>query len=700
MDLKEVIAGLMGSFNGSSSPSVSSNGLDANVTAATYTAGGTVGKNHNQNPLLDTLTALLGGQFTPIIRSLTLLHQLFGARLGLDPTLVLTLVGAAWAFNRLARQVYSAVAKLVTAHLMCTVHVPSSDEIYTHMMKWLAVQDFMGSSRSVLAETVSKTAWEDDDELEALQLRRIAGGGEAKYLKFSNQRANAAPRFVPAVGLHGFWHKGRYFHLRRRQETFVDNNGSQHMPIGKEESLVISCFGRSPEPIKTLLRTVKQHYYSDHVARTTIKRPAMQMARRYPGRNSWVTVAVRPVRPLSTVVLDAAQKAVILADMNEYLHPATPRWYANRGIPLRRGYLFFGPPGTGKTSLSFALAGVFGLDIFVISLLEPTLTEEDLGSLFSGLPRRCVVLLEDIDAAGLRRPDEEVENETQEPAEEDKGEKKKADAEAVNGAEDKKSEPILNGTKSDDPSCPSERNEAGAEAKRSRNPETGGKGKKGKRVNGTNTMPRGQPPIQLPPRPTGSQRFPPVTRPGFPPPLPQEERRGISLSGLLNAIDGVASQEGRVLVMTTNRPEDLDEALIRPGRVDLQVSFTNATGNQARELFERMYDSGAAAEETGIRPETEGSLRKGHTQESAGGREKVMFAAMDGEEDVIEPEELRSVAEEFGAKIPDGLLSPAEIQGFLLKRKKEPRRALRETDNWVKAMRVQKKSKARVLKVQ
>ena len=125
-------------------------------------------------------------------------------------------------------------------------------------------------------------------------------------------------------------------------------------------------------------------------------------------RNNWQQVANRPVRDMKTVVLDHEQKLQVLTDMNEDLHPDTPRWYANRGIPLRRGYLFHGPPGTGKTSLSFALAGVFGLDIHVISLLEPTLTEEDLSSLFSTLPRRCVVLLEDIDTAGLRRPVDEM----------------------------------------------------------------------------------------------------------------------------------------------------------------------------------------------------------------------------------------------------------------------------------------------------
>jgi chaperone BCS1 len=72
------------------------------------------------------------------------------------------------------------------------------------------------------------------------------------------------------------------------------------------------------------------------------------------------------------------------------------------------------------------------------------------------------------------------------------------------------------------------------------------------------------------------------------------KKQGISLSGLLNAIDGVASHEGRVLIMTTNFPEKLDEALVRPGRVDMKVAFSLATREQICELFIRMYSSDTA----------------------------------------------------------------------------------------------------------
>lgn len=47
---------------------------------------------------------------------------------------------------------------------------------------------------------------------------------------------------------------------------------------------------------------------------------------------------------------------------------------------------------------------------------------------------------------------------------------------------------------------------------------------------------------------------------------------GVSFSGLLNALDGVAAQEGRIFFMTTNHIEKLDPALIRPGRCDIKVT--------------------------------------------------------------------------------------------------------------------------------
>ncbi len=69
----------------------------------------------------------------------------------------------------------------------------------------------------------------------------------------------------------------------------------------------------------------------------------------------------------------------------------------------------------------------------------------------------------------------------------------------------------------------------------------------------------------------------------------QDARIEVSFSGLLNAIDGVGAQEGRIVVLTTNHRERLDPALIRPGRIDVAVELGNASGAQLRGLWLRFH---------------------------------------------------------------------------------------------------------------
>jgi hypothetical protein len=77
----------------------------------------------------------------------------------------------------------------------------------------------------------------------------------------------------------------------------------------------------------------------------------------------------------------------------------------------------------------------------------------------------------------------------------------------------------------------------------------------------------------------------------------QDERMQISFSGLLNALDGVGAQEGRIIVLTTNHRDKLDPALIRPGRIDVEVELGKATRLQLRQLLLRFHpDAGPRAD--------------------------------------------------------------------------------------------------------
>ena len=63
----------------------------------------------------------------------------------------------------------------------------------------------------------------------------------------------------------------------------------------------------------------------------------------------------------------------------------------------------------------------------------------------------------------------------------------------------------------------------------------------------------------------------------------------VTFSGLLNALDGVASAEERIIFLTTNHVERLDPALVRPGRVDMTVRLGEVTRYQVSCLWDRYY---------------------------------------------------------------------------------------------------------------
>ncbi|KAF7563391.1 hypothetical protein G7046_g749 [Stylonectria norvegica] len=615
--------------------------------------------------IMDTFLAS-AGQASPLITLILFVYRLLGSKFGLDPSVLLTLFGFLWAFTKIFTQVYGFIQTMIARYLMSAIYVEESDSIYLHLMQWMSQHQTITTNRYLMAQTIWKSAWEEEDDMASALVETNGDGSDndTVYLNFANQAAKSSPRYVPAMGTTGFWHKGTYFRVQRKKESIVNTSGWGAMK--DVEEIRVSCFGRSIRPLKQLLEDARQMYYVDTRKKTTIYRPRAKEQRRE--ANMWQSVARRPVRPMRTVVLNSQEKREVLRDINEYLHPATPRWYASRGIPLRRGYLFYGPPGTGKTSFSFALAGVFGIDIYVISLQDVNVTEEDLAVLFTRLPRRCIVLLEDIDTAGLRRNPESESAGEKESADEkgdgkeekkDKDEKKdedekkdKDEKKEKNDEKEKKKTKKTKKAKKEETDTESDSDDSSEEERRSRKKKKVTKSRGRKRGKTTNNI------------------------------LSMES---ISLSGLLNAIDGVASHEGRVLIMTTNKPESLDEALIRPGRVDLQVGFTNATGTQATELFHRMYEV--------ARSKTAAAAHKPVEAEP------VKVLKKDDELDVT-AKELRTISEEFGSLIPENTFSPAEIQGFLLKRKKSPRKALEDTAAWVEAAVRQKELKSRVATVQ
>lgn len=545
-----------------------------------------------------TLPSLPSTLLDALIPGYGIFSQIVFRLLGFDIGLVVSGCLVVIGLTKGGQYLYHRAYEVFAGYCMSKVHIEDHDDLFDQVVDWVAEQNMTQVSRDLLAVTRWASAHEDsDEEYNARDEDVLDESGIFNYEKWAS---NIPPRYEPNYGSDRFWHAGRMFTFSRSKKdkprSIWNSNEVQY--------LVIQCVGRSTEPIKGLLNDIKRWKLTKEHKMTSVHRPAPKEERR--NDSAWDRQACRPSRPMSTVSLDQEQKAKIVRDINEYLHPSSARWYAARGIPYRRGYMFHGPPGTGKTSLSFALAGIFGLDIYCISLMEIGLTESDLNKLFTALPDRCIVLLEDIDSAGLRRTEDDT---------------------TSNG------------------STPSD-------------PEDGVKVEALTRLPGVGATIQGGALKSL-----------------------------ISLSGLLNAIDGAASHEGRVLIMTTNHPEKLDPALIRPGRVDLQVHFTLATRGQIRDIFTRMYSSPSTASATPPSASSSPPSKPSRpaTPTLSSNREKEALRDLlirEPELDVVDPQDLEHMADAFADALPEGRFSPAEIQGFLLTRKKDPRRAVEEVGAW------------------
>jgi chaperone BCS1 len=200
--------------------------------------------------------------------------------------------------------------------------------------------------------------------------------------------------------------------LKREAKTGVNNDDNNHELIssagytpfffqgivfilhepessnGNDAKTTLRCLWGSSRPIDALLKEVRRGAKSDN----------KQLSVTYisSGQNR---VHKCRKRLLSTVYLDPQSKQELLSDLQEFLDEDTEDYYYQNGTPYRRGYLFYGPLGTGKTSLSTAIASHYDLPVCVIGLAG--MTDTVLQNKFQSLPTRCVIFFEDID--GYRR---------------------------------------------------------------------------------------------------------------------------------------------------------------------------------------------------------------------------------------------------------------------------------------------------------
>ncbi|KAL8709897.1 MAG: hypothetical protein Q9225_007385 [Loekoesia sp. 1 TL-2023] len=361
-------------------------------------------------------------------------------------------------------------ANLIKRRLLVDVEINVKDDSYRWFLHWMAVQQ-----RRQLAGASSHK-----DGLQGLQsakvgiiesmLQRFTPGLhqlsiKTEKIQFPNGSVQTQFALIPGPGRHLLRYKNAFMLVNRVRET-------KTMDLARGE------------PWETVTLTTlysQRHIFEDlfleahELAQKSVEGKTIIYTAR---TAAWERFGEpRRKRPLESVILDEGVKERIVTDLKDFLH--SEEWYSSRGIPYRRGYLLHGPPGSGKSSFIQALAGDLDYNIAIMNLSERGLTDDRLNYLLTIIPKRTLVVLEDVDAAFSNR-------------------RTQSEADGYRGA-------------------------------------------------------------------------------------------NVTFSGLLNALDGVASAEERVLFLTTNHVERLDSALIRPGRVDMTVRLGEATRYQAGELWDRFY---------------------------------------------------------------------------------------------------------------
>ncbi|KAI0097133.1 P-loop containing nucleoside triphosphate hydrolase protein [Daldinia grandis] len=137
-----------------------------------------------------------------------------------------------------------------------------------------------------------------------------------------------------------------------------------------------------------------------------------------------------------------------------------------------------------------------------------------------------------------------------------------------------------------------------------------------------------------------------------------------TLSGLLNVLDGVGSPEGRIVIMTTNKPDRLDSALVRPGRVDMKVMLGNISKGSAEQMFLRMFMSDADALPLFPSQKDNDKLGEDHVP-------RVDYGL------------LRKLASEFAMHIPEDSFTPSQLQGFFQLHLDNPMEAASNISAWI-----------------
>lgn len=346
-----------------------------------------------------------------------------------------------------------------------TVSIDVHDEIYGELQHEVVTRLPSRNQRSLAVVTVREASykskpWHDDDGLKDDRALQVYFEGEMKqYINVDGHRIGVSI-------------------LKPSESTEGPASGKGSLLSPRLQFSASSERGR--EAVLAMMRRATERYERNRVGNR------FWVASKYGDWRREPSIAGRDLR---TVILPPGHLSDIVEDIERFMSGEDT--YDRLGLPWHRGYIFHGPPGTGKTSVARALATHFGFDLYYLPLSDFDV-DGDLMAMVSRVQQRSILLIEDVDVARA--------------------------AKARNDENDKR----------------------------------------------------------------------------------------VTLSALLNSLDGAATPHGLITIMTTNALDSLDPALLRPGRADQIYHMDYLVDAQFADLMElitgRRYEEVPSVEDMQITP--------------------------------------------------------------------------------------------------
>ncbi|EOA23171.1 hypothetical protein CARUB_v10017055mg [Capsella rubella] len=158
----------------------------------------------------------------------------------------------------------------------------------------------------------------------------------------------------------------------------------------------------------------------------------------------WGNVPFHHPATFETLAMDPVKKEEIKKDLIKFSKGKD--YYKKVGKPWKRGYLLFGPPGTGKSTMISAMANFLEYDVYDLELTTVK-DNSELKRLLLDTTGKCIIVIEDIDCSlaftGQRRKTKEEEDDDDD--DDEKKNKKKKEAEEEKKKDENKSKVTLSG---------------------------------------------------------------------------------------------------------------------------------------------------------------------------------------------------------------------------------------------------------------